>query len=85
MTFYFKMWTKWQLLIEPSLNILADDFESKFQFHPVVDFPPPGEFKPFPRSYPSKENRGSSTEHSRFLSSTHDRSSVCSIDFLFPL
>uniref|UniRef100_A0A8C3AL28 WAS/WASL interacting protein family member 3 n=1 Tax=Cyclopterus lumpus TaxID=8103 RepID=A0A8C3AL28_CYCLU len=35
-----------------------DDFESKFQFHPVVDFPPPGEFKPFPRSYPSKENRG---------------------------
>ncbi|XP_034400331.1 WAS/WASL-interacting protein family member 3 [Cyclopterus lumpus] len=39
------------------LHSLADDFESKFQFHPVVDFPPPGEFKPFPRSYPSKENR----------------------------
>uniref|UniRef100_A0A8C4GGD7 WH2 domain-containing protein n=1 Tax=Dicentrarchus labrax TaxID=13489 RepID=A0A8C4GGD7_DICLA len=38
----------------------ADDFESKFQFHPVEDLPPPDEFKPFPRIYPSKENRGSS-------------------------
>lgn len=37
---------------------LADDFESKFQFHPVEDLPPPEEFKPFPRVYPSKENRG---------------------------
>uniref|UniRef100_A0A8P4FWE5 WH2 domain-containing protein n=1 Tax=Dicentrarchus labrax TaxID=13489 RepID=A0A8P4FWE5_DICLA len=36
-----------------------DDFESKFQFHPVEDLPPPDEFKPFPRIYPSKENRGS--------------------------
>lgn len=36
----------------------ADDFESKFQFHPVEDLPPPDEFKPFPRIYPSKENRG---------------------------
>ncbi|XP_034748658.1 WAS/WASL-interacting protein family member 3 [Etheostoma cragini] len=36
----------------------ADDFESKFQFHPVEDFPPPDDFKPFPRIYPSKENRG---------------------------
>uniref|UniRef100_H3BWM0 WAS/WASL interacting protein family member 3 n=1 Tax=Tetraodon nigroviridis TaxID=99883 RepID=H3BWM0_TETNG len=35
-----------------------DDFESKFQFHPVEDLPPPDEFKPFPRIYPSKENRG---------------------------
>ncbi|XP_029299594.1 WAS/WASL-interacting protein family member 3 isoform X2 [Cottoperca gobio] len=34
-----------------------DDFESKFQFHSVEDFPPPDEFKPFPRIYPSKENR----------------------------
>ncbi|XP_062292426.1 WAS/WASL-interacting protein family member 3 [Scomber scombrus] len=33
-----------------------DDFESKFQFHPVEDLPPPDEFKPFPRIYPSKEN-----------------------------
>ncbi|KAI4818463.1 hypothetical protein KUCAC02_011804, partial [Chaenocephalus aceratus] len=39
------------------LQSLADDFESKFQFHPVEDFPPPEEFKPFPRTYPSKENR----------------------------
>ncbi|KAK5855261.1 hypothetical protein PBY51_005379 [Eleginops maclovinus] len=39
------------------LHSLADDFESKFQFHPVEDFPPPEEFKPFPRNYPSKENR----------------------------
>ncbi|XP_034016397.1 WAS/WASL-interacting protein family member 3 [Thalassophryne amazonica] len=34
-----------------------DDFESKFQFHPVEDLPPPEEFKPVPRIYPSKENR----------------------------
>ncbi|XP_029369567.1 WAS/WASL-interacting protein family member 3 [Echeneis naucrates] len=34
-----------------------DDFESKFQFHPVEDLPPPDEFKPFPRIYPSKESR----------------------------
>ncbi|KAF4077759.1 hypothetical protein AMELA_G00211570 [Ameiurus melas] len=37
-----------------------DDFESKFQFHPVEDFPPPEVFRPFPRSYPSKDNRVSS-------------------------
>lgn len=43
---------------------LADDFESKFQFHPVEDLPPPEEFKPFPRVYPSKENRG---RHSALL------------------
>ncbi|KAM9838841.1 WAS/WASL-interacting protein family member 3 [Aulostomus maculatus] len=40
------------------LHSLADDFESKFQFHPIEDFPPPDEFKPFPRVYPSKETRG---------------------------
>lgn len=51
----------------------ADDFESKFQFHPVEDLPPPDEFKPFPRIYPSKENRGSSnTVLSLFLNFTHD-------------
>lgn len=47
--------------IIPAHLPLADDFESKFQFHPVEDLPPPDEFKPFPRIYPSKENRGSST------------------------
>ncbi|MBN3314333.1 WIPF3 protein, partial [Atractosteus spatula] len=35
-----------------------DDFESKFHFHSVVDFPPPEEYKQFPRVYPSKEPRG---------------------------
>ncbi|XP_037119457.1 WAS/WASL-interacting protein family member 3 [Syngnathus acus] len=40
-----------------------DDFESKFQFHPMEDFPPPDEFKPFPRIYPSKENRVNSAPH----------------------
>uniref|UniRef100_A0A3B3UXJ4 WAS/WASL-interacting protein family member 3-like n=1 Tax=Poecilia latipinna TaxID=48699 RepID=A0A3B3UXJ4_9TELE len=42
----------------PQLSASLDDFESKFQFHPVEDLPPPDEFKPFPRVYPSKENRG---------------------------
>ncbi|PWA15426.1 hypothetical protein CCH79_00008435, partial [Gambusia affinis] len=39
------------------LHSLVDDFESKFQFHPVEDLPPPDEFRPFSRVYPSKEHR----------------------------
>lgn len=57
------VWFWWIFLILHS----ADDFESKFQFHPVEDLPPPDEFKPFPRIYPSKENRGSCTERSLLL------------------
>ncbi|KAF7691428.1 WAS/WASL-interacting protein family member 3 isoform X2 [Silurus meridionalis] len=41
-------------------NFGKDDFESKFHFHPVEEFPPPEVFRPFPRIYPSKENRVSS-------------------------
>lgn len=33
---------------------VIDDFESKFTFHSVEDFPPPDEFKPFQKIYPSK-------------------------------
>ncbi|OXB74994.1 UNVERIFIED_CONTAM: hypothetical protein H355_011650 [Colinus virginianus] len=33
---------------------MPDDFESKFTFHSVEDFPPPDEFKPFQKIYPSK-------------------------------
>ncbi|KAM9164206.1 WAS/WASL-interacting protein family member 3 isoform 1-T2 [Pangshura tecta] len=36
---------------------IIDDFESKFAFHSVEEFPPPDEFKPFQRIYPSKESR----------------------------
>ncbi|XP_032178393.1 WAS/WASL-interacting protein family member 2 isoform X2 [Mustela erminea] len=35
----------------------ADDFESKYSFHPVEDFPAPEEYKHFQRIYPSKTNR----------------------------
>uniref|UniRef100_W5MGD2 WAS/WASL interacting protein family member 3 n=1 Tax=Lepisosteus oculatus TaxID=7918 RepID=W5MGD2_LEPOC len=41
-------------------SLVLDDFESKFHFHSVVDFPPPEEYKQFPRVYPSKEPRVSS-------------------------
>ncbi|XP_059027442.1 WAS/WASL-interacting protein family member 3 isoform X1 [Mustela lutreola] len=36
-----------------SLHIL-DDFESKFTFHTMEDFPPPDEYKPCQKIYPSK-------------------------------
>lgn len=45
----------WKLLF---LLCSADDFESKYSFHPVEDFPAPEEFKHFQRIYPSKTNRG---------------------------
>ncbi|NXE95721.1 WIPF2 protein, partial [Menura novaehollandiae] len=46
----------------PSLTCLfslfsTDDFESKYSFHPVEDFPAPEEYKYFQRIYPSKTNR----------------------------
>ncbi|XP_033026848.1 WAS/WASL-interacting protein family member 2 [Lacerta agilis] len=38
-------------------SFLGDDFESKYSFHPVEDFPAPEEFKHFQKIYPSKTNR----------------------------
>ncbi|KAK1875603.1 WAS/WASL-interacting protein family member 2 [Dissostichus eleginoides] len=34
-----------------------DDFESKYSFHPLDDFPPPEEYRHFAKIYPSKANR----------------------------
>ncbi|XP_012860133.2 WAS/WASL-interacting protein family member 3, partial [Echinops telfairi] len=46
-------WTPTQQLRNGSLHIL-DDFESKFTFHSEEDFPPPDEYKPCQKIYPSK-------------------------------
>ncbi|XP_034046219.1 WAS/WASL-interacting protein family member 2-like isoform X1 [Thalassophryne amazonica] len=35
----------------------VDDFESKYSFHPMDDFPPPDEYRHFTKIYPSKANR----------------------------
>uniref|UniRef100_A0A8C5IBH2 WIPF2 protein n=1 Tax=Junco hyemalis TaxID=40217 RepID=A0A8C5IBH2_JUNHY len=41
-----------------TVRAFLDDFESKYSFHPVEDFPAPEEYKYFQRIYPSKTNRG---------------------------
>ncbi|KAH0627352.1 hypothetical protein JD844_002946 [Phrynosoma platyrhinos] len=41
------------------LKFSLDDFESKFTFHSVEEFPPPDEFKPSLKIYPSQEARDS--------------------------
>uniref|UniRef100_A0A3Q4N345 WAS/WASL interacting protein family, member 2b n=1 Tax=Neolamprologus brichardi TaxID=32507 RepID=A0A3Q4N345_NEOBR len=44
----------------------ADDFESKYSFHPLDDFPPPDEYRHFTKIYPSKANRGTTSCTSLF-------------------
>ncbi|XP_069762968.1 LOW QUALITY PROTEIN: WAS/WASL-interacting protein family member 2-like [Narcine bancroftii] len=40
-----------------SSKSFLDDFESKYCFHPIEDFPAPEEYRHFQKSYPSKMNR----------------------------
>ncbi|XP_003466986.1 WAS/WASL-interacting protein family member 2 [Cavia porcellus] len=40
-----------------TVRSFLDDFESKYSFHPVEDFPAPEEYKHFQRIYPSKTHR----------------------------
>lgn len=53
----------WLLSQDVSLTVFfflvapADDFESKFNFHPLEDLPPPEEFRHFNKVYPSKGNK----------------------------
>lgn len=37
-----------------------DDFESKFNFHPLEDLPPPEDYRHVNKVYPSKNNKGES-------------------------
>lgn len=39
-----------------------DDFESKFNFHSIEELPPPEEYRPFSKVYPSKTNKGTGTD-----------------------
>ncbi|CAF95342.1 unnamed protein product [Tetraodon nigroviridis] len=41
----------------PSPKSNIDDFESKFNFHPVEDLPPPEDYRHFAKVYPSKSNK----------------------------
>ena len=43
--------------------LFTDDFESKFNFHPVEDLPPPEEYRHFSRVYPSKGTKGRAPFH----------------------
>lgn len=38
----------------------SDEFEAKFVFHPIEELPPPDDYKPFSKVYPSKSNKGTS-------------------------
>uniref|UniRef100_A0A3B3Z677 WH2 domain-containing protein n=1 Tax=Periophthalmus magnuspinnatus TaxID=409849 RepID=A0A3B3Z677_9GOBI len=40
-----------------SFILTVDDFESKFNFHPIEDLPPPEEYRHFNKVYPSKHNK----------------------------
>ncbi|XP_039372404.1 WAS/WASL-interacting protein family member 2 isoform X2 [Mauremys reevesii] len=53
-----------------TVRSFLDDFESKYSFHPVEDFPAPEEYKHFQRTYPSKTNRAP-LKGSSFLSLSH--------------
>uniref|UniRef100_H3CLZ5 WAS/WASL interacting protein family, member 2b n=1 Tax=Tetraodon nigroviridis TaxID=99883 RepID=H3CLZ5_TETNG len=45
------------LLPETVPSLPPDDFESKYSFHPLDDFPPPEEYRHFTKIYPSRANR----------------------------
>ncbi|KAK3506101.1 hypothetical protein QTP70_031149, partial [Hemibagrus guttatus] len=61
-------------LLQPTISFRTiDDFESKYSFHPLDDFPPPDEYRHFTKIYPSKATRvvcvSSSNERSSSTSS----------------
>lgn len=57
-----------------------DDFESKYLFHPLDDFPPPDEYRHFAKIYPSKAYSGlkaNDANHKRLTYQLNNVDGVC--------